>query len=520
MTSTPAALDRPASAADRRYSALISVCMSLLVVTVDNTLMNVTLPTLMRVMRATNAEAQWIVNAYTLSFASLLLPAGGLSDRHGHRRMLLIGLGVLGLGALLAGSTATPAWLIAMRALMGLGAALMMPATLSIIVHVFPAHERTKAIALWGATSGIGVALGPVLGGLLLAHHAWRAVFFVHVPIVLLAWPMVRWGVPTIPVQSARPGAPDWFGALLAMLGLCALTYGVIEAPCWPALALAVLCLAGFALWQRRVTRPLLDMRLLRAPGFAAASCAIAAMFFGLFGAVFVFTQYTQLVLRLSALEAGLGLLPLAGALLVVAPVGALLASRFGERVVVTVGLLVLASGLASAARCGLEPDSGAILSTMLLLATGMGLGMPAATGSIMASLPAAQSGIGSAVNDATRELGGALGVAIVGSVFARSYAAQLAGSHGLAGLPEATRVRLAQSLGSALAVAHDIGGREGLAIAHATRAAFVSAMHQGSYVAAAVVLLAALVSACWFPARQQPQPRCSHPHPASPPRP
>jgi EmrB/QacA subfamily drug resistance transporter len=470
-----------------RWVALGVLCASLLVIVVDNTIVNVALPTLARHLDADVSELQWVVDAYTLVFAGLLLPAGALGDRYGRRRTLLAGLVVFGLSSALAASAGAVGPLIAARAVMGAGAAFVMPATLSLLVSLFPdERERATATGIWAATAGLGVALGPIAGGLLLDRFSWGSIFLVNVPLCVVALVLGRRVVP----ESRDPVARriDWAGAALSGAGLIALVWAIIEAPSagWAsprvllAGALAVGLLGAFVLQQRRVDDPLLDVRLFRNPRFSAASATIMVLFFALFGFLFLSTQYLQFVLGYSPSGAGVRVLPYAAAMIASAMLSAKLVASFGTRRVVTAGMLLFATGLAVAATVSADAGYGRLALAFVLLGAGMGLAGAPATESITGALPPERANIGSAVNDTTRELGGALGVAIVGSIMSSIFAAQLP-----AGVP-------GESLDAALAGAP----------AQVARDAFVQAMSGATIVVAVVAALGAVIAWRHLPPR------------------
>ena len=477
--------------APRRWLALGVLCASLLAIVVDNTIVNVALPTLARDLGADIGELQWVVDAYTLVFAGLLLLTGALGDRFGRRRMLLIGLAVFGAASTWAAYSSSVDGLIAARAVMGAGAALIMPATLSLLVSVFTdTRERSMAVGIWAATAGLGVALGPVIGGFLLEHFWWGSIFIVNVPLVALA---IVAGHRLIP-ESRDPVARriDWTGAGLSGVGLVALVWAVIEAPSkgWtsaPVIAagtIAIAALGAFVLWQRRTAEPLLDVRLFTNARFTAASSTIMVLFFALFGFLFLSTQYLQFVLGYSPLGAGVRALPYAGAMIVFAIGSSPLVARLGTKRVVTAGMLLFSAGLAVAATVSTDSGYGRLAIAMVLMGAGMGLAGAPATESILGSLPPARANIGSAVNDTTRELGGALGVAIVGSVMSSLYAANLSDS-----VPATAR----ESLGAATQMGPDV--------ANAAREAFVQAMSGASLVVAIVAAVGAAIAWRFLPA-------------------
>jgi EmrB/QacA subfamily drug resistance transporter len=493
---------------DRRWWALAVLCLSLVLIVLDNTVLNVALPTLVRELGASTTQLQWMVDAYVIVFAGLLLTAGALGDRYGRRRALQAGLVVFAVASALASLSGSTGQLIGARAVMGLGAAFVMPATLSIITNLFTdPTERARAIAIWAGMAGVGVALGPVVGGWLLEHFWWGSVFLINLPIVALALVTGRMLLPESRHHSGH--RLDVVGAVLSIAGIGALLFAIIEAPQhgWgdpttlASFAVAAAVLVAFGWWERRVKAPMLDIAFFRDPRFSAASGSIALVFFALFGSFFLFTQLLQFVLGYTALEAGLRLLPISLVLGAVSPLSARLVERLGTKVVVTTGLLTVAAGLAMLSTFTMGSSYGDLLGGMLVMAAGMGLTMAPATESIMGSLPPAQAGVGSAVNDTTRELGGALGVAVLGSLLASGYASTL-GETFPGGLlpPEVTGV-VRESVGAALQVAAGMGpAGEGLALA--ARGAFVDAMGTGVVVAAGAALVGALISALFLPGR------------------
>ena len=492
---------------DRRWLTLLVLCISLLVIVIDNTIVNVALPTLVRDLGTSISDLQWVVDAYTLVFAGLLLTAGSLGDRFGRKGALTLGLVIFG-GASAAAAFAggvTP--LIAARAVMGVGAALIMPATLSILTNVFTdARERALAIGLWSGVAGIAVALGPVTGGFLLDHFWWGSVFIVNVPIVIGAIIAGRFLVPT----SRNPQQPriDVVGAGLSIVALVALVASIIEAPSngWTdplilaGFAVAVGAMVAFVLWERYVDEPMLDVRFFANARFSAASVNVTLVFFALFGFIFLATQYLQFVLGYSAFDAGLRTLPFAGALMVMAPLSSKAVQWFGTKRVVVTGMLLFASGLVVASTATVTSGYPRVMMAMILMGAGMGLSVAPATESIMGSLPLHQAGVGSAVNDTSREVGGALGVAIVGSMLSSLYASNL-NSKLPPNVPAQVRDAADQSVGAALQVSAQLG-RVGAPLADAARESFVYAMSRASLVTAAVALVGALLAWRFLPAR------------------
>jgi EmrB/QacA subfamily drug resistance transporter len=493
----------------QRWLALGVLCLSLLAVVIDNTIVNVALPTLVRDLDADVAQLQWVVDAYTLVFAGLLLVAGAVGDRFGRRRALLAGLAVFGASSAWAAYAGGVDGLIIARAVMGAGAAFIMPATLSLLITVFTdLRERAMAVGIWAATAGLGVALGPVVGGVLLDRFWWGSIFIVNVPLTALAVLAGRRFLP----ESRDPVARriDWTGAGLSGVGLVALVWAVIEAPSqgWtsaPVLAaggVAAVALVGFVVWQRRAAEPLLDVRLFADPRFTAASSTIMVLFFALFGFLFLSTQYLQFVLGYSPSAAGVRVLPYAGAMILCAPLSSQLVMRLGTKRVVTAGMLLFAIGLAIAATVGTDGGYGRLGLALVFMGAGMGLAGAPATESIMGSLPPARANIGSAVNDTTRELGGALGVAIVGSIMSSLYASRLADA-----LPDDVPAPVAAAARESLGAGVGVGGSLGVEVADAAREAFVHAMSRASILAALAAALGAFLAWRYLPARAVEQP-------------
>src|SRR4051812_18326235 len=491
----------------RRWATLAVLCVSLLVIVIDNTIVNVALPTLVRDLGTSISDLQWVVDAYTLVFAGLLLTAGSLGDRFGRKRALTVGLVIFGGASAAAAFSGSVDSLIAARAVMGIGAALIMPATLSILTNVFTdARERALAIGLWSGVAGVAVALGPVTGGFLLEHFWCGSAFIVHVPIVVAA---IVAGFFLVP-NSRNPKQPklDLVGAGLSIVGLGALVAAIIEAPSngWTdplilgGFAVAVAALSSFVWWERRIDEPMLDVRFFANPRFTAASVNVTLVFFALFGFIFLATQYLQFVLGYSAFEAGLRTLPFAFALMVMAPLSSKAVQWFGTKRVVVTGMLLFASGLVVASTSTVDSGYGPVMLAMVLMGAGMGLSVAPATESIMGALPLHQAGVGSAVNDTSREVGGALGVAIVGSMLSSLYSSDL-NAKLPATVPSQVRDAADQSVGAALQVSAQLG-RVGTPLADAARESFVYAMSRASLVTAAVALVGALLAWRFLPAR------------------
>ena len=508
-------LSDTAREARRGWLAVAVLSVSLLVIGLDNTILNVALPTLQRELNTTAAELQWVVDAYLLLFAGLLLTAGSLGDRFGRRRALQVGLVVFATGSALAAYAPSPGALIAYRALMGVGGAFIMPSTLSIITNIFSGADRAKAIGIWTAVAGAGIALGPVTGGWLVEHYWWGSIFLVNIPIAAVTLVAGFFLVP----ESRDPAAghPDPLGVVLSIGGLLSLVYGIIEAPTrgWTdslvlaAFGSAVVLLGLFTAWELRAPNPMLQLRFFRNLRFSVASLTIALAFFALFGTLFFLTQYLQLVLGYSAFQAGARTLPVALGLMVGAPASARLAARFGTKLVVVAGMVVAAVGLGLLATA--TPTSGYWLVAAALLLGGLGIGiaMAPATDSVMGSLPLAKASIGSAMNDTARLVGGALGVAVLGTSITQGYHSHIAGT--VANLPPQVAGPVRDSLGAALVVAARVGGPLGGHLIGAARQAFTDAMDLTLVIAAGVALLGAALALLLLPARPTPE-RASSP--------
>jgi EmrB/QacA subfamily drug resistance transporter len=494
---------------DRRWWALAVMCMSLLVIGLDNTILNVALPALVRDVNASTSSLQWIVDGYTLVFAGLLLTAGSLGDRFGRKGALSTGLAIFCVGSIASAMAGSANTLIFTRAFMGVGAALIMPATLSLLTNVFHNPvERARAIGVWAAVAGAGGAIGPVLGGFLLQHFWWGAVFLINVPVTIVALVAGRFLLPA----SKDPSAPrlDPIGAGLSIFGLVSVLWAIIEAPAkgWTApsvvigFLVGIVLLAGFVVWELTCDHPMLDVRFFRNRRFTAANASITMVFFALFGASFLITQYLQTVLGFSALEAGLRMLPMAIGLLLVAPMSPRLVERVGTKLVVGTGLLLAAAGLVVVSAVPVADGYPQLVGGMLVLALGMGLVMAPATESIMGSLPRNKAGVGSAMNDTTRQMGGALGVAVIGSVLASSYRPAVESKLTALQAP-ADVVRAARdSIGGAVDAASSLSEPLRTNVITAARTEFVHSFSGSLLLAAAVVLGAAVIAFAFLPAR------------------
>lgn len=486
----------------RRWWALTVLCLSVLLVVVDNTIVNVALPTLSAQLHASTSGLQWLVDAYSLVFAGLLLVGGGLGDRFGRKPMLQLGLVLFAATSLWAASSSTTNELIAARAGMGAAAALIYPATLALLSTIFTdRREKAMAIGIWSGVSGLAVAVGPVSGGILLQHFAWHSIFLVNIPLVVLALIAGKTLLPNS--RDEAPGRFDVMGAALSVGAVGLLVWTIIEAPDrrWTSAATVLgflggaAVLAGFLGWEQLRTHPLLDVTLFRNPRFTAASVAIAMAFFGLFGFIFLITQFFQAVRGYDTLRAGVATLPFAVVVGVLSPVAIIMMKRFGTTLVVAAGLGLMSAGFVLVANTDVDAAYwGPVVIAMVLMAAGLALVSGPATEAIMNALPAARVGAGSAVNDTTREVGGALGVAVIGSVMNSVYGARIGTQFADLGLPSDAVDAAKQSVMAALAVARQLPVGLGAPAVDAARHTFMEGLHAGSYAAAGATALAALV--------------------------
>jgi EmrB/QacA subfamily drug resistance transporter len=496
----------------RRWWGLLFIGISLIVISLDNTILNVAIPSISRTLGATASELQWIVDGYILVFAALLLTMGGLGDRFGRKKALLAGLVLFGLGSLAAALSTSTTMLIASRAFLGIGGATIMPATLSIVSATFPADERPRAIAMWAAVFALGVGIGPLVGGWLLQHFEWNSVFFVNLPVIVVA---LIGGVYTLG-DSKDESAPkaDIPGVVLSITGLFALIYGIIEAGLegWTdtrvvvAFAIAAVLLGAFAWWENRNPNAMLPMRFFKNMSFTGANLALVFVTFSLFGSSFFLSQYLQTIQGYSTLEAGILGLPLAITLTFVASRSAFVAARLGTKYAVALGISIAATGLFfMSVMFHQDTPYYVIAAGQMILATGMGLAFSPATNSIMASVPISKAGIGSAMNDTTRQLGGALGVAVLGTIMNNVYQRGVSGLHlELPQLPETAYEAISSSIQAAHIVANNPSVPETVreVIIRTTDAAFITGMNQAMFIGALIMLGSAIFALVFLPAQ------------------
>ncbi|MFF0246594.1 MFS transporter [Streptosporangium sandarakinum] len=491
----------------RRWQVLGVLVFSLLAVVLDNTILNVALKTIAdpeEGLGATQSQMEWAINSYTLVFAGLLFTFGVIGDRTGRRRMLLVGMALFGLASLASAYSQDPGQLIVARAFMGVGGAAIMPATLAIISNVFPPQERGKAIGVWAGGVGLAVAIGPITGGLLIEHFWWGSVFLINLPIVLVAMVLITLVVPES--RDPRPSRLDPAGVLLSIIGLVALTYGIIRGGELATVAsaevlvptlLGVAVLGLFVWYERRVDHPAFDVTYFRDARFATAVGLIGIVFFAMMGAMFFLVFYLQVVLGHTPLQAGALMIPFAAAQLIFAPLSQRMVRRFGGKPTATLSMLVVAGALASYAL--MDRSTPLVIIEIVFFVQGAAMAniMPPATTAIMEALPREKAGVGSAMSNTVRQVAGALGVALLGSVLSATYRDEIAPA--LGGLPERLRHVAGESLTDTMGVAQSLGAR-GAALVEPAKAAFLDGMHVTALVSAAIALIGALVALKWLP--------------------
>jgi EmrB/QacA subfamily drug resistance transporter len=503
-----------------RWTILAVLCVAVFTILVDTNIVNVAIPTLVTELDASTRDMLWIVDAYNLVFAAVVLAAGSLADRYGRKPALLVGLTVFGVATTVGAFLDTSAELTVARGVMGLGAGIIFPTTLSIISNVFSDRkERAQAIGIWGATTGLAIASSPILGGFLLEHFWWGSVFLAMTPLAVIGFVATALVIP----NSRDPETPplDFGGLALSIAGLGLTVYTIIEAPerGWSSsatlreFAVAGLLLAAFVWWERRHPHPMLDVSLFRNLRFSAASGSVTVAFFCLFGFIFLVTQYFQFLRGYSPLESGVRLIPVALAVGSSSILGTALAVRLGNKVVVATGLGLLAIGYFWISQLETATSYLEIVGQMIVLGTGMGFTSAPATEAIMGVVPPEKAGVGSAVNDATRELGGTLGVAVLGSVFASLYAGAFDGTS--VQLPPAAAEAVRDGIGPAQAVAAEVAAQAGRGPADQLLAVaaqgFYDGFHTATRVAAVIALGGCAFALRFLPARPPTPPSGEH---------
>ncbi|MEU2266309.1 DHA2 family efflux MFS transporter permease subunit [Streptomyces olindensis] len=462
MTEPVEGTDRPYA---RRWWALLVLCLSLLIIVMANTALTVAAPDMTEDLGLSSADLQWVIDGYTVPYAALMLLLGAIGDKYSRRGALVLGLVVFGGGAVsgyLAGSATA---VIAARAVMGAGAAMIMPATLSLLAATFPRAERAKAITLWTATAGLAIAAGPLVAGALLEHHGWSSTFLINVPVAALA--VVGAFVLVPPSRAADRGRIDYGGGLLSVMWIAALVYMIIEGPHfgWGAEAITAAVVAGaglvaFVVWELRHPRPLLDVRRFTDRRFAGSNLAVALFFLAVFGAFYYLTQHLQFVLGYDALDTGVRMLPLAGAVFVGSALTGYLTPRVGMKWTVTAGMVGGTAALALLTQVDSGSSYGDFVAPLVVLGLAIGLALSPCTDAIMGAFPESELGVGGAVNDTSLELGGSLGIAVLGSLLATSYSGHLSDATAGSELPASSLETAQDSVGAGYAVAQGIGDK------------------------------------------------------------
>ncbi len=490
----------------RRWSILATLCASLLLVMLGNMGLNLALPTLARDLKLSSLDLTWVVDIYSLVFASLLFTTSAVADRFGRKTIMQVGLFVFLLGTIYAGFFAqTGLEVILSRAVMGIGGAMVMPTTLSIVHNIFPKEERAKAIAIWSGVAGGGVALGSVISGFLLEHYSWESVFVFSAIVGVIGFAFNQWLTPNSKDEHQIP--IDWVSGGLSIIGLLGLVYGIIEAPSHGllepevagALSLGALAIIAFVWRQLKIEHPMLDMKLFRQPAFSVSALAVTLTFFALMGVFFSMSQLFQLIIGYGAFESSLRTLPIMMLMMIASPFVPNIVKRFGTRWTVTAGLVLISASYVIMAQWPTIPDYWLIMGSMAIMMTGMALTMTPATSMMMSAVPLNRSGMGSAMNDTTRELGGALGIAVLGSVLSSAYGSKVAES--ISNFPDQIKQVAESSLAGALFAAQQMGP-VGSSLVNAAKAAWMDGLSESMLIASGIVLTAAIISAIWLPHR------------------
>lgn len=489
---------------NRRWQILATLCASLLLVMIGNSSLNMALPTLAEQLNLTSIQLTWIVDIYSLVFASLLFVASAVADRYGRKIFMQIGLLIFLAGTIYAGFFASSGTeIIIARGIMGVGAAFVMPTTLSILNNVFPRKQRARAIAIWSGIAGGGIALGSVASGFLIEHYSWESVFIFSTVVGIIGIIFNQILTPNSVDEHHTP--IDWLGGALSTIGILGLVYGIIEAPAHGilasdvliALTAGVLGLASFVWWQIKTEHPMLDMDLFKKPAVSISALSVTLVFFALMGIFFSMSQLFQLVLGYGAFESSLRTLPLMMLMMVASPFVPNIVKRFGTRWTVTTGLVLVSVAFVIMSQWPTTPSYLQIIASMAVMMSGMALTMTPATTMMMSAVPRNRAGMGSAMNDTTRELGGALGIAVLGSVIGTAYSSKITES--VAGLPAEVQEIAENSLAGAIVVSEKLGPvGEGLAMA--AKEAWMNGLSEAMLIAAGIVAIAAIVSAIWLP--------------------
>ncbi|MGW6925124.1 MFS transporter [Streptomyces sp. NPDC054950] len=497
----------------KRWSALIVLCLSLLIVVMANTSLIVAAPDMTTDLGLSSSDLQWVIDGYTVPYAALMLVLGSIGDKYSRRGALVTGLLVFAGGSVMGSLVDQTELVITARAIMGVGAAVVMPATLSLLVAIFPRRERAKAITAWTATSGLAIAVGPLVAGWLLQDHAWGSTFLINVPIAVVAVVGALALVP--PSKAAGMGRIDYVGGLLSIVSVGSLVYATIEGPHFgwgtgpiTAAVVAGAGLVGFVAWELRHPHPMLDVRKFRLRPFSGSMLAVLFFFFGTFGAIYYSTQFLQFVLDYDALETGVRLLPLAGAVFVGAAVTGRLTPKLGVRAMVVSGMASGTAGVFLLTRVDTGSTYADFLAPMMMLGFAIGLSVSPATDTIMGSFPESELGVGGGANDTALELGGSLGIAILGSLLGTAYRDELTDLVG-GNLPATALETAKDSVGGGLAVAEQVakdpagGAQQAQALVEAVHEAFAHGVAQTSLVGGIIMAAGTLIVFAVLPGRK-----------------
>lgn len=488
----------------KRWSILAVMCTCLLLVSIGNSSLNLALPTIALELQLTSLQLTWVVDSYLLIFASLLFATSAIADRYGRKLIMQVGLFIFFIATMYAGFLAdSGTQIIIARVVMGIGAAMIMPTTLSIIENVFPKGERARAIAIWSGVAGGGVALGSVITGFLIEHYSWHSVFLFSAAVGIVVFIISQILTPESRDEHQTP--VDWLSGILSVTGLFGLVYAIIEAPSrglddvavMLGLGSGILGLGTFVWRQLRIKHPMLDMKLFKAPAFSVSALSLTLVFFALMGIFFSISQLFQLILGYGALESSLRTLPIMLLMMFTAPFVPNIVKKMGTRWTVTTGLMLVTISFLIMSQWPVQPNYPTIMATMLVMMTGMALTMTPATNMLMSAIPRNRAGMGSAMNDTTRQLGGTLGIAVLGSVLSSAYSSKIAGVVGA--LPGQAQELASNSLAGALAVANGLGNG-GERLAEAAKAAWMSGLSEAMLIAAGIVAVAAVIAGIWLP--------------------
>jgi EmrB/QacA subfamily drug resistance transporter len=508
---TPA--EKTAGPYPRRWWALLVLCLSLLIVVMANTSLIVAAPDMTRSLGLSSSDLQWVIDGYTVPYAALMLVLGSIGDKYSRRGALVLGLLVFAGGSVMGGLVHQTGLVITARAIMGVGAAVVMPATLSLLVAIFPRAERAKAITAWSATSGLAIAAGPLAAGWLLENHAWGSTFLMNAPVAVLG--VIGTALLVPPSKAEAMGAIDYVGGLLSIVSVGSLVYATIEGPHfgWGAGPITAAVVAGvgllaFVAWELRHPNPMLNVRKFRERPFSGSMLAVLFFFFGTYGSIYYSTQFLQFILGYNALETGVRLLPLAGAVFAGAVVTGRVAPKLGVKLVVGTGMVIGTAGVLLLTQIKAGSTYTDFLAPLLLLGFAIGLSLSPATDTIMGSFPESELGVGGGANDTALELGGSLGIAVLGSLLATSYKGKLTGLVG-GHLPAAALATAKDSVGGGLAVAEQVaknpqgGPQQAQALVGAVHESFAHAIAHTSLIGAVIMAAGALIVIAVLPGRK-----------------